>query len=100
PAWARRLLFSCRVWNLAKKILLHDRVEFAVASAGVSISVMLVLVQIGLYVGFMHTASTLIDHSKADVWVTRQASENFDFSAPLDDRTYYRVASTPGVARA
>jgi putative ABC transport system permease protein len=88
------------VWNLAKKILLHDRVKFAVASAGVSISVMLVLVQIGLYSGFMHTASTLIDHGRADVWVTRAASENFDFSAPLDDRTYYRVASTPGVARA
>jgi putative ABC transport system permease protein len=88
------------VWNLAKKILLHDRVKFAVASAGVSISVMLVLVQIGLYAGFMHTASTLIDHGNADVWVTRAASENFDFTAPLDDRTYYRVASTPGVARA
>jgi len=88
------------VWNLAKKILLHDRVKFVVASAGVSISVMLVLVQIGLYAGFMQTASTLIDHSHADVWVTRQAAENFDFSSPLDDRTYYRVASTPGVARA
>jgi putative ABC transport system permease protein len=88
------------VWNLAKKILLHDRVKFAVASAGVSISVMLVLVQIGLYAGFMQTASTLIDHGHADLWVTRQASENFDFTAPLDDRTYYRVASTPGVARA
>jgi putative ABC transport system permease protein len=91
---------SSGVWNLAKKILLHDRVKFAVASAGVSISVMLVLVQIGLYSGFMHTASTLIDHGHADVWVTRAASENFDFSAPLDDRTYYRVASTPGVAKA
>ncbi len=88
------------MWNLAKKILLHDRIKFAVASAGVSISVMLVLVQIGLYSGFMQTASTLIDHGHADVWITRAASENFDFSAPLDDRTFYRVASTPGVARA
>ncbi len=88
------------VWTLAKKILLHDRIKFVVASAGVSISVMLVLVQIGLYFGFMRTASTLIDHAHADIWVTKAASENFDFSTPLDDRTYYRVASTPGVARA
>jgi putative ABC transport system permease protein len=88
------------VWTLAKKILLHDRIKFAVASAGVSISVMLVLVQIGLYFGFMRTASTLIDHGHADIWVTKAGSENFDFSTPLDDRTYYRVASTPGVGHA
>jgi len=34
------------VWTLARKILLHDRIKFAVAAAGVSINVMLVLVQI------------------------------------------------------
>jgi putative ABC transport system permease protein len=88
------------VWTLARKILLHDRVKFAVASAGVSISVMLVLVQIGLYGGFMETASTVIDHAAADIWVASEGSESFDFPARIDDRTYYRVASTPGVARA
>jgi putative ABC transport system permease protein len=88
------------VWTLARKILLHDRVKFAVASAGVSISVMLVLVQIGLYQGFMDTASTVIDHGSADIWVASAGSESFDFPARIDDRTYYRVASTPGVARA
>ena len=88
------------MWTLARKILLHDRVKFAVASAGVSISVMMVLVQIGLYGGFMDTASTVIDHSSADIWVASKGSESFDFPARIDDRTYYRVASTPGVARA
>ncbi|HKA90558.1 MAG TPA: ABC transporter permease [Haliangiales bacterium] len=88
------------MWTLARKILLHDRVKFAVASAGVSISVLLVLVQIGLYFGFMQNASNLIDHSRADLWVTGEGSENFDFSAPLDERIYYRVLETPGVAAA
>jgi putative ABC transport system permease protein len=88
------------MWTLARKILLHDRVKFAVAAAGVSISVMLVLVQIGLYLGFMQNASNLIDHSTADVWVTGEGSENFDFSAPIDERSFYKVASTPGVAHA
>jgi putative ABC transport system permease protein len=88
------------VWTLARKILLHDRIKFAVAAAGVSISVMLVLVQIGLYLGFMQNASNLIDHAEADVWVTGEGSENFDFSSPIDDRAFYQVASTPGVARA
>ncbi len=87
------------MWNLARKILLHDRIKFAVAAAGVSISVMLVLVQIGLYLGFMQNASNLIDHSKADVWVVAEGSENFDFSGPIDERAVYKVLSTPGVAR-
>lgn len=88
------------VWTLARKILLHDRIKFSVAAAGVSISVMLVLVQIGLFLGFMQNASNLIDHATADVWVTGEGSENFDFSAPIDDRSFYKVASTPGVAHA
>lgn len=88
------------MWSLARKILMHDKVKFAVAAAGVSMSVMLVLVQIGLYLGFMENASNLIDHSTADVWVTGEGNENFDFAAPMDERIYYRIASTPGVERA
>ena len=57
------------MWNLARKLLLHDRLRFTVAIAGVSVSVMLVLVQVGLYFGFMNTASSLIDASAADIWV-------------------------------
>lgn len=87
------------MWPLARKILLHDRIKFAAATAGVSISVLLVLVQIGLYFGFMQNASTLIDHSGADLWVTGQANENFDFAAPMDERVTYRVEEIPGVAR-
>jgi putative ABC transport system permease protein len=88
------------MWLLARKILLHDRIKFAVAGAGVSVSVLLVLLQVGLYLGFMQNASNLIDHSTADLWVTGEGNENFDFAAPLSDRYTYRVASIPGVARA
>lgn len=88
------------MWTLARKILLSDRIKFTVAAAGVSISVLLVLAQIGLYLGFMQNASNLIDNAKADIWVAGEANENFDFSAPIDDRVFYRVQQTPGVARA
>jgi len=88
------------MWNLARKLLLHDRLRFAVAIAGVSVSVMLVLVQVGLYFGFMDTASSLIDASTADLWVGKQGNESFEFATPFDERTLYKVASVPGVARA
>jgi putative ABC transport system permease protein len=88
------------MWNLARKLLLHDRLRFAVAIAGVSVSVMLVLVQVGLYFGFMNTASALIDASRADIWVGKKTNESFDFATPFDERVFYKVASVPGVARA
>jgi putative ABC transport system permease protein len=88
------------MWTLARKLLLHDRLRFAVAIAGVSVSVMLVLVQVGLYFGFMDTASSLIDASSADLWVGKAGNESFEFASPFDERTYYKVASVPGVARA
>jgi putative ABC transport system permease protein len=88
------------MWNLARKLLLHDRLRFTVAIAGVSVSVMLVLVQVGLYYGFMDTASSIIDASKADIWVGKRSNESFEFATPFDERAYYRVASVPGVAHA
>ena len=88
------------MWNLARKLLLHDRLRFTVAIAGVSVSVMLVLVQVGLYFGFMNTASSLIDASAADIWVGKQGNESFEFASPFDERAYYKVVSVPGVQRA
>ncbi|MCX5742793.1 MAG: FtsX-like permease family protein [Proteobacteria bacterium] len=88
------------MWNLARKLLLHDKLRFVVAIAGVSVSVMLVLVQVGLYFGFMNTASSIIDASTADLWVGKKGNESFEFATPFDDRAFYRVASVPGVAHA
>jgi putative ABC transport system permease protein len=88
------------MWNLARKLLLHDKLRFVVAIAGVSVSVMLVLVQVGLYFGFMNTASSVIDASSADIWVGKKGNESFEFASPFDDRAFYKVASVPGVAHA
>jgi len=88
------------MWTLARKLLLHDKLRFGVAIAGVSVSVMLVLVQVGLYFGFMDTASSIIDASQADIWVGKAGNESFEFASPSDERAYYKVVSVPGVARA
>jgi putative ABC transport system permease protein len=88
------------MWTLARKLLLHDRLRFAAAIAGVSVSVTLVLVQVGLYFGFMDTASSIIDASHADLWVGKAGNEAFEFASPFDERAFYKVASVPGVARA
>lgn len=88
------------MWTLARKLLLADRVRFVVAIAGVSVSVMLVLVQVGLFFGFMDTASAIIDASHADLWVSKRNNESFEFATPYDERAFYKVASVAGVERA
>jgi putative ABC transport system permease protein len=88
------------VFRLAWQLLTHDRLRFVVALSGVSVSVMLVLTQLGLYAGFLSTASMLFENSSADLWLTRANTRAFDDSVELDDRTYYRVAGTSGVERA
>ena len=96
----RAALTDGSMWTLARKLLFHDRLRFAVAIAGVSVSVMLVLVQVGLYFGFMDTASSLIDASRADLWVSKKSNEAFEFATPFDDRAFYKIASVAGVAHA
>ena len=88
------------MWALARKLLLHDRLRFAVAIAGVSVSVMLVLVQVGLYFGFMDTASSIIDASTADIWVgkagnDRSSSPRRSTSARTTRSRRSRASSTP-----
>ena len=87
------------VWRLAGKLLLHDPIKFSVACAGVSVSVLLMLAQIGLYLGFMRNASALIDNSQADIWLTGIGNESFDSAAPMSERALDRIAALPGVER-
>ena len=47
--------------DLAMKSLLHEKLRFALTLAGVSFSVTLVLVQVGLFLGMLDNASLVID---------------------------------------
>lgn len=80
--------------------LLHDRVRFLITVLGITVALLLVFVQGGMYFGFMRNASGIIDRSRADVWVVSRHSPNFDWSRPLPERYLNKVRSTPGVLEA
>lgn len=83
--------------DIAWKNLLHDRVRFAITVVGITFSVVLILAQFGIYLGMMANASTIIDHSGADIWVTSANSANFDFALPFPERKINHVRAVPGV---
>lgn len=83
--------------DVAWKNLFHDRVRFAITVVGVTFSVVLILAQLGIYLGMMANASTIVDHTEADIWVTSANSANFDFALPFSERKENQVQATPGV---
>ena len=61
---------------LAQRNLFHDKVRLTVTLTGIVFAVVLIVVELGLFVGFTVTTSSLIDHSNADLWV---ASKNVPY---------------------
>jgi putative ABC transport system permease protein len=86
--------------SLALRNLFHDKVRLTVTLTGVVFAIVLIVVQLGLFVGFTNTTSTVIDHAGVDLWITGQAMQNFDVGMPISGRGLHQAMATPGVARA
>jgi putative ABC transport system permease protein len=82
---------------IARKNLFHDRVRFAITLVGISFSVVLILVQVGVYLGMMYNTSSIIEHTNADIWITARNNRNFDFSMPFPEHRENRARAVPGV---
>ena len=52
--------------TLASRNLLYDRLRLIATLVGIVFSVILVMIQMGLFLGFGRMVSTMIDHASAD----------------------------------
>ena len=86
--------------DLALKTLLHDKVRFVITVSGVAFAVLLVLVQVGLFVGLLSNSTITIEHAGADLWVTSKNTPNVDFAHAFPESRVDRVRSVPGVLQA
>jgi putative ABC transport system permease protein len=87
-------------FTLASRNLLHDRLRLAATLVGVVFSVVLVMIQIGLFLGFGRMVTTMIDHTSADLWVVPKGAKSFEDPSMLDLKLRDKVASVEGVASA
>jgi putative ABC transport system permease protein len=85
---------------LAQRNLFHDKVRLAVTLTGIVFAVVLIVVELGLFIGFTVTTSNLIDHSGADLWVTSKHVPYVEQGVPFSERKLYQVRAVPGVAKA
>lgn len=93
------MLQGLAILRFAVKTLVHERAKTIAGVSGVAFAVCLALVQIGMYVGAMASASAVIDRSNADLWIVPRGAQNFDFTSALPEYTEYLVRSVTGVAK-
>jgi putative ABC transport system permease protein len=86
--------------RLASRNLLHDRLRFVATLVGIVFSVVLVLMQMGLYLGFGRMVTTMIDHAPADLWIVSRGSKSFEDLSLLDTNVRNKALATFGVAHA
>ena len=85
---------------LARRNLFHDKIRLAVTLTGITFAVLLVVVELGLFLGFSTTTSSLIDRSGADLWIASRNVSYIEQGSPFSERKLYQVRATPGVASA
>src|SRR5437763_7336526 len=83
--------------TLASRNLLHDRLRFIATLVGIVFSVILVMIQMGLFVGFVCVVSTMIDHASTDLWVVPKGAKCFEDPSLLDLKMRDRIAAISGV---
>jgi putative ABC transport system permease protein len=86
--------------TLAWRNLVHDKVRLSVTVTGIIFAVVLIIVQVGLFLGFTTATSTVIDHSGADLWITASRVPYIEQGVPFSERKLSTVLATPGVASA
>lgn len=86
--------------RLAWRNLAHDRARLLVAVLGISFAVQLMAIQLSLLFGFAQTASGVIDHSGADLWIAGRGTKNVDQAGEIPARRQFEAMEVPGVQSA
>src|SRR2546428_12539417 len=85
---------------LARRNLFHDKVRLTVTLTGIVFAVVLIVVELGLFVGFTTTTSGLVDHSGADLWVASKNVPYIEQGVAFSERRLNQVRAIPRVGDA
>src|ERR1039458_8282750 len=86
------------VFTLASRNLFQDRLRFVASLIGIVLSVVLVMVQMGLYFGFGRMITTVIDHVPTDLWIVSNGVKSFEDLSLLKSGMQKSLVAIDGVA--
>lgn len=87
------------MFRISITTLLYDRSRLFAAMAGVAFSTTLTMTQLGLYYGFLDTASAIITRAGGDLWVMARGTPVLDNMPAISAVSRDVVSSHEGVAR-
>jgi putative ABC transport system permease protein len=85
--------------TLAWKNLFHDKVRLIVTLTGIVFALVLIIVQFGLFLGFLETTANVVANSGADLWISAPGIPHVNAGAPLLEKRRYKALSVEGVER-
>jgi putative ABC transport system permease protein len=88
------------VRTLALRYVLEDVPRLVASLAGIAFAVALVLVQTGIYSGFVRSTTLLVDNSDADLWVASRAMSYLEITLPVPYAWVARIGAIDGVQHA
>ncbi|MEA5597728.1 FtsX-like permease family protein [Rivularia sp. UHCC 0363] len=86
--------------SIARKNLFEDIPRFLVAQAGIMFAVSLVTIQTGVFNGVIRSTTTLVENSRADIWLTSDKMVQLELTQPLLYDYAVRARKVDGVKRA
>ncbi len=86
------------MWLLAWRNLIHDRLRFLLAIAGIAFASFLMVFQGSLLVGFTLAASRVIDKTGADLWIMPRGVRCFDYPGLVQEHLREICKGTKGAA--
>jgi putative ABC transport system permease protein len=72
-------------------MLFQERGRLVITLVGIVFSSVLTLIEVGIYLGMMGNATSVVRHTDADIWVVSQNVPNFDFTQPFPAYRINRV---------
>ena len=86
--------------SIARKNLFEDIPRFLVAQAGIMFAVSLVTIQTGVFNGVIRSTTTLVEDSRADIWLASDKLVQLELTQPLIYDYAVRAKKIDGVKRA
>ena len=83
--------------TLAIRNLFHDKIRLAVTLTGVVFALILIVIQFGLFLGFLETSANIVEHSGVDLWITAPGLPHVNGGSPIPERRRYKAMEVDGV---
>ncbi|MFB0566793.1 MAG: ABC transporter permease [Candidatus Aminicenantaceae bacterium] len=86
--------------RFALRFISYDKPKSIGVILGIVISIFLVGQQTGIFLFLTGAMSSLVNNTKADIWVVDNRTTNVNALGPIDIRIGYQIESLPGVKKA